>query len=332
MTQPDSTLPAVDWRTFSLASPAHFDVAPPLDRSGSLRDDVDWVQARLIDPTTLFVPVWRLDSLIAGDPPQPAGLSASDIAPWLDRAESLILLGLRARRAYFAVGIPDSAADQHADAEVGPLTEYGRWANLRTVSDALSPEDWAVLAYARAMVYWHQRCRFCSDCGHPTTSAQAGHMRRCANPACGRHHFPRTDPAIIVLVVSPCGERALLGRQPSWPTGRYSTLAGFMEPGETVEQAVAREVYEETGIRLSELRYFGSQSFPFPASLMLGFHAQAVDEHITLRDGELADARWFTRQALRAGLDAGAITLPQRFAISHRLISAWFNAGSCGVL
>ncbi|MGQ9815345.1 MAG: NAD(+) diphosphatase, partial [Candidatus Roseilinea sp.] len=185
---------------------------------------------------------------------------------------------------------------------------------------------------ARAMAYWHQHSRFCSDCGSPTVSEQAGHARRCINSACGRRHFPRLDPAIIVLVMSPSGERALLGRQPSWPAGRYSTLAGFVEPGESVEQAVAREVYEETGVRLSELRYFGSQSFPFPASLMLGFHAEAATDQITLHDGELADARWFTRQELRAGLDAGTLGLPPRFAISHQLISAWFNAGECGSL
>jgi NAD+ diphosphatase len=198
---------------------------------------------------------------------------------------------------------------------------------LRTVADELPPEDWATLTYARAMAYWHQRNRFCSDCGSPTESTHGGHIRVCAN---GHQHFPRTDAAIIVLVFS--GERALLGRQPSWPPGRYSTLAGFVEPGETVEQAVAREVYEEAGVRLRELQYFGSQSFPFPASLMLGFHAEAASEDIHLRDGELADARWFTRRELREALDARTVGLPQRFAISHRLISAWFNSGDCGKL
>lgn len=320
------------WREFSLQSRAHFDLAQPFDRGHDLRSDAAWLEARLADPATVFIPVWRLDNLIVGDPPRPAQLSVRDMADWLPRAESVTLLGVRDERAYFAVGIPDSAVDQRADTEVGPLADRGCWANLRAVADALAPDDWHILAYARAMAYWHQHSRFCSDCGSPTVSEQAGHARRCINPACGRRHFPRLDPAIIVLVMSPSGERALLGRQPSWPAGRYSTLAGFVEPGESVEQAVAREVCEETGIRLSELRYFGSQSFPFPASLMLGFHAEAATDQITLRDGELADARWFTRQELRAGLDAGAITLPPRFAISHQLISAWFNAGECGSL
>lgn len=335
MHNPILTPPAVSgngWRDYAAQSRARFDLAQSLDRGHNLRDDAGWLEARLADPATLFIPVWRLDNLIVGDPPRPATLSVADMADWLPRAESVTLLGVRDERAWFAVGIPDSAVDQRADTEVSPLAEHGRWVNLRAVADALLAEDWGALAYARAMVYWHQRCRFCSDCGHPTVSERAGHVRRCSNAACGRQHFPRIDPAIIVLVVSPSGERALLGRQPSWPAGRYSTLAGFMEPGESVEQAVAREVYEETGVRLSELRYFGSQSFPFPASLMLGFHAEAATNQITLRDGELADARWFTRQELRAGLDAGTLGLPPRFAISHQLISAWFNAGECGVL
>jgi NAD+ diphosphatase len=159
-------------------------------------------------------------------------------------------------------------------------------------------------------------------------STLGGHVRHCTNPACGVDHFPRSDPAIIVLVFS--GERCLLGRQHSWPPGRYSTLAGFMEPGESVEHAVAREVFEEAGVLLREARYFGSQSFPFPASLMLGYHAEAETDEIHLHDGELADARWFTRQELRAALDSGAVGLPPRYAISHHLISAWFNLARVG--
>jgi NAD+ diphosphatase len=307
-------------RRLSAGSLAPFDLLPPLERGHDRRADADWIAARLADPATRFLPLWKLDSLVSGDPPRPAGLAADEAAPLLPVAESLVLLGLEGAaggRAVFGLSLP-------RDWDPAGLAARGEWANLRAVADRLEPADWAVLAHARAMAYWHQRCRFCSDCGSPTTSALAGYARRCSNPACGQEHYPRTDPAIIVLVYS--GQRCLLGRQASWPAGRYSTLAGFMEPGESVEQAVAREVEEEAGVRLREARYYGSQSFPFPASLMLGFHAEAASEEIRLNDGELQDARWFTRQELSEAIAAGTVGLPPRFAISHRLITAWREA------
>jgi NAD+ diphosphatase len=312
-------------RRLAAGSASPFDLVPPLERGHDRRGDAAWVAARLADPATQFLPLCKLDSLVCGDPPRPARLAAADVADALPEAESLVLLGLDGAadgRAVFGVSLPR----QDAIAAAG----RGEWTNLRAVADRLEPADWAVLAHARAMAYWHQRCRFCSDCGSPTVSALAGYARRCANPACNQEHYPRTDPAIIVLVYS--GERCLLGRQAAWPAGRYSTLAGFMEPGESVEQAVAREVGEEAGVRLREARYYGSQSFPFPASLMLGFHAEAASEEIALNDGELADARWFTRRELREAIEAGSVSLPPRFAISHRLITAWREAGQDGAL
>jgi NAD+ diphosphatase len=326
VTQPDAGSP-FHLRDLDGSSQYRFDLVQPLDRGHDLRGDAIWLESHLTDPTTEFIPIWRLESLVTGEPARAVRLSAADVTTLLPRAESVTLLGMCAGRACFSVALPDELQSLSEGNANPPWTQFGRWTNVRNVADDLTPDDWATLVYARALAHWHQRTRFCSDCGSPTESIFGGHTRRCAN---GHQHFPRTDPAIIVLVFS--GERCLLGRQPSWPQGRYSTLAGFVEPGETVEQAVAREVYEEAGVRLRELQYFGSQSFPFPASLMLGFHAEAASEDIHLHDGELADARWFTRRELRDALDAGVVGLPPRFAISHRLISAWFNVGDCGVL
>ncbi len=302
------------------SSRAPYELSEALERGHDKRADDAWLAARLTDPASEFIPIWNLDSLIEHDPVRTVRLNAETAAGLLPGAASLIYLGLRGDHAIFAIGL-DSDGSQS-------LAARGRWTNIRTVGELLEPAEWAVSAYARAMVYWHERHRYCGLCGSRTASLHGGHVLKCTNAACATEHYPRTDPCIIVLVFS--GGRCLLGRQPSWPAGRYSTLAGFIEPGESAEQAVAREVYEESGIRLREARYFGSQSWPFPASLMLGFHAEAATEEIHLHDGELGDARWFTRRELRAALDAGAVGLPTSVAISHRLIAAWFNMEPVG--
>jgi NAD+ diphosphatase len=171
------------------------------------------------------------------------------------------------------------------------------------------------------MIAWRRRHRYCGTCGATTYAAKSGHVLVCSDPACRSEQFPRIDPAIIVLVSD--GDRALLGRQANWPLGRYSTIAGFVEPGESLEDAVAREVMEETGIEVDRIDYHSSQPWPFPASLMLGFMAHAVTSQIHLRDQELEDARWFSRAEL-AATDA---LLPPQQSISFRLIEHWFNAG-----
>ena len=176
------------------------------------------------------------------------------------------------------------------------LAELGQFQELRQVAALLDAPDAAILAHARAMAYWHQRHRFCGDCGSPTESREGGYVRVCSNAQCGQHHFPRSDPAIIVLVES--GNRCLLGRKSSWPAGQYSTIAGFVEPGECIEGAVIREVSEETGVQVGEIHYQSSQPWPFPSSLMLGFRARAVESTIRVDQDELRreDAQWFTRE------------------------------------
>jgi NAD+ diphosphatase len=194
---------------------------------------------------------------------------------------------------------------------------------LRPLAPLLPPDSASLLAYARALALWKARHRHCGVCGSPNLPARAGHVMRCSRQGCGTENFPRLDPAIIVLVTDATGEHVLLGRPASWAPGRYSTIAGFVEPGESLEDAVIREVDEETGVQVDDVEYVASQPWPFPSSLMLGFRAIARTRAITLRDGELEDARWFTRADLAAGNPA----LPPAGAISARLIDAWLGEG-----
>jgi NAD+ diphosphatase len=200
----------------------------------------------------------------------------------------------------------------------------GEWIDLRRVGPLMARSEGSVLAYARGLMWWHARHRFCGVCGSPTESIEAGHVRRCTNSDCSASHFPRTDPAVIMLVHD--GDRALLGRQKVWAPGMYSTLAGFLEPGESLEETVAREVYEEAGIRVGEVRYHSSQPWPFPASLMIGFHAVAVSRDIRLNQSELEDAAWFSRAELR-DFASQAKSLPRADSIARQLIEDWLAQG-----
>ncbi len=196
------------------------------------------------------------------------------------------------------------------------------WLDLRSAAAALEAGEAGLLAYARALCVWRSLHRHCGRCGTPHRAEAGGHRLRC--PACGNTSFPRTDPAVIFLVRY--RDRCLLGRQTGWPSGRYSTLAGFVEPGETLEAAVVREAHEEAGVVVDDCRYVGSQPWPFPASLMLGFEAQAIETSIRLGD-ELEDARWFDRGQLLSAVDAGDVRLPPRLSISRWLIERWLADG-----
>ena len=193
----------------------------------------------------------------------------------------------------------------------------------RVLEPELMDNEAQVMAFARAMLFWHSRHRFCGLCGSPTRSEEAGHMRRCTDPACQAMHFPRTDPAVIMLVTD--GDRALLGRNKNFVPGMYSTLAGFVEPGESLEDAVAREVLEETAIAVSAVHYHSSQPWPFPANIMLGFYAEAASSEITVDYGELEDARWFERDWLLSHVDDDGFRMPRRDSIARRLIGDWLD-------
>jgi NAD+ diphosphatase len=287
---------------------------PYLDRVAHLRQDPAWFAAALADERSRAIPVWNSRTLIAeGDAPRAAYLELSQLPPDSRNGTDLILLGQMGGTHFFAYEI--ESVDPPA------LLPGTRFEDLRLVGAVLPIDEAGLLGYARAMISWRHRNRFCGTCGAKTLSAKSGHVLVCTDPACRHETFPRIDPAIIVLISD--GERALLGRQASWPVGRYSTIAGFVEPGESLEDAVAREVFEETGVIVERIEYQSSQPWPFPASLMLGFTAHALTSEVHLRDQELEDARWFTRAEIAS---TGAL-LPPRQSISFRLIEHWFDAG-----
>lgn len=289
---------------------------PYLDRNARLRDEAGWLEALSLDSDALLIPVWQARNLVvrASGSPQARLLEWRHARNLVGSSAELVLLGEFRSRLCFAFELQGAEP---------PVLEDSEFADLRAVGGSLDPDEAGLLAYARAMILWRARHRFCGACGAPTLSSRAGHVMKCSR--CETQHFPRIDPAIIVLVSRGEGanERALLGRQAAWPPGRYSTIAGFVEPGESLEDAVAREVREETGIDTAEITYHSSQPWPFPASLMLGFMARARSVAITCNDGELEDARWFSR----AELDSGRVLLPPAQSISYRLIDDW-RAGS----
>ena len=294
-----------------------------LDRAAIQRDDEAWVEGRRTGDGTYIVPVWRDKSLlVAGDNPEAVLVSGAEARALIDMASDLVLLGIDGETSYFAV---DVSTSDHPT--LAPLIGKADFVDLRETGPLMEASQGAMLAYARGIIHWHRNHHFCGRCGSPTESRQAGHQRSCANPSCGREHYPRTDPAVIMLVTRDGDNGAcLLGRQSAWPAGRFSTLAGFVEPGETLEAAVAREVFEETAVQVSDVRYLGSQPWPFPASLMLGFRARAVTDGIKVNASEIEDARWFTRAQLLRFEDDG-YHFPRRGSIAHWMIASWLEEG-----
>jgi len=327
-----------------MRSPNYY-AAPGFERAGLRRREPDWIRARALDPESVFVPVWRTHNLVIeleGGEPRAAvltvdtvgsvmgGLTGDDVEERFVRGE-FVFLGLINERAHFALDVsgheaaldmlrsPALAAAGIADGNDGQVGV--RFADLRQLGARLERSEGALLALARAMMTWHSRHRFCGLCGAPTRSEEAGHMRRCTDPACHTMHFPRTDPAVIMLVTD--GDRALLGRNKNFIPGMYSTLAGFVEPGESLEDAVAREVREETAIEVGAVHYHSSQPWPFPANIMLGFYAEATSSAITVDYGELEDARWFERDWLLSHTDDDSFRLPRLDSIARRLMEDW---------
>jgi NAD+ diphosphatase len=283
-----------------------------LDRRAEARLREDWLAEAQADPATLYLAMRAgaaLTLATSDETPRIAFLNASDprVTASATPERSVLLGWFREVRCVLVDLDPDAPVHEPQE----------RLAELRPLANELAPAEAGLVAYARALQLWHVNHRFCGRCGAPTRSQRAGHMRRCTS--CDAQSFPRLDPAIIVLVHD--GECALLGRQASWQPNRYSTIAGFVEPGESLEDAVRREVVEETGIVVGEITYHSSQPWPFPASLMLGFTARGEHAKPQLHDGELEDARWITRDELRAGV----VTLPPRDSISRRLIDHWLH-------
>ncbi len=271
-----------------------------LDRAAALRRRPDWLEEQRADPRARAVLM-------------------SERGVWLDAGR--LLLEAPSAEAVF-LGLMDGApvfADHVGAAE----PERGRPAGLREAATELPAGEAALAAYAGSLLAWHRRHRFCANCGAPTEPRDGGHERFC--PACEAHHFPRTDPVVIVRV-SDGTDALLLGRQARWPEGRFSLLAGYVEPGETLEEAVRREVLEESGVVLDSVSYIASQPWPFPSSLMLGFSAQAARGDPVPGDDELAEVGWFAREELeRAAQGEGPLLLAPPYSIARRLIDAWLS-------
>lgn len=279
-----------------------------VDRAGERRKDDEWLATAMLEDGSLFLPVWGDRCLVRRDQKRCGLLSRDEITGLLEAGE-LIFLGLLDERPAFAVGLPAS--------EAPPLPEHGDYLDLRSIGNELPAREANLAAQARALVLWHQSEQFCGRCGAATSGHAGGNARICTS--CDRVWFPRVEPAVIVLVAD--GDRCLMGRKAVWPEGLYSTIAGFVEPGESLEDAVRREVFEETNVRVGDVRYHSSQPWPFPSSLMLGFFAEADSTGIRLNDQELEDARWFTRDELAGDFPK----LPQRVSIARRLIDAWLH-------
>ena len=290
-------------------APAMAFAGSPIDRADHIRTD----DAALAELMNWRARVLMMDGLLPGVDDH-GGLvwgSLADVAP---EAE-LVFLGLMDGKAHFAP-VPPAGAD-------GPAYAMpSAW----QVMQLLSPPDLAIYGGARSLADWHARHRFCARCGAPTKLVKGGWQRHC--DGCGADHFPRTDPVTIMLVEH--DDKLLLGRQPRFPPKMYSALAGFVEPGETIEEAVAREIHEEAGVRVRDVRYIASQPWPFPSQLMIGCTSVADDPELTIDTTELEDARWFTRAELeeaRTAGDAGTELLyfPRPFAIAHHLIAWWLD-------
>jgi NAD+ diphosphatase len=304
--------------------PPHVFAGSPLDRVSHLRTDADWIRARLEDPNSRFLPLWRLNVLARRGSGPALAWARRELLERMDRDVGAVLLGVRDDVAHFAF---DLSAIEHPDRELG-LEGAAEFQEARGLAMQLEGGDAAIVAQARSIVDWHARHRFCAACGGATRSEQGGWLRRC--PDCAAEHFPRTDPVVIMLVER--GDRCLLGRQTRWPERMFSALAGFMEPGESIEEAVRREVCEETGVRVGDVRYHSSQPWPFPSSLMIGCLGRAETVEIRLDPAELEEARWFSRSEVRAALDGASreIVVPPPMAIAHHLVRAWADSKENG--
>ncbi|TCO34263.1 NAD+ diphosphatase [Kribbella steppae] len=284
-----------------------------LDRAADRRRDEEWLEKAWGDPDTQV-------AVVAGDKLQVnPERTALKLVPPSEAPDGVrVFLGIDREagagqtadgRAVFAVLVATEADESYA--------------GLRELGAVLNDREAGMAVHVVGLSNWHGVHTHCANCGEHTVVIEEGHVRQC--PECGLSHFPRSDPAIIVLVTDD-QDRALLGRNEAWPEGRYSTLAGFVEPGESLEAAVRREVLEETGVVVGpEVEYAGSQPWPLPSSLMLGFYAKAASTDIEVDADEIAEARWFTREDLRALVEAGTMALPGNISISRRLIEGWYG-------
>jgi len=287
-----------------------------LDRAAHLRTRDGEIADLLADERCLLLPVWRNRNLVhtGGDETTPAFVERKGAAKLLDLATDPVFLGMLGERPCFAITLPGGhQAPQHK-----ALAGAGEFNDLRLAGVNMATKDTELLAYARGILYWHRHNHSCSECGGETHAAEAGHCRVCN--VCDKRSFPRTDPAVMALIVH--DDRCLLARQASFPPGMFSILAGFVEPGEDLEQAVIREVREEVGLEVCDLRYVRSQPWPFPSSLMIGFAMRALSDQFDLDDDELEEARWFSREQIRS---PEGFYVPPAYSLAGQLIGMFLE-------
>lgn len=290
-----------------------------LDRLSDRRKDEVWVLEQWTDGSARVHLNWQGRLAVRGD--RSASIAAPEAHVLVTDGGGPILLGVIDGVAHFALDVSHLAKPELENR----LHEDAMLTGLREAAGLLQIDDANLLAFTSGITTWHAKHRFCGVCGSPTVMRAAGHERHC--DSCGADHFPRTDPAVIMLVTD--GDRCVLGRQKVWPPGMFSTLAGFLEPGESLEDTVAREVYEEVGLRVGDVRYSSSQPWPFPASVMLGFHATAVTKDLAVHPTELDDAQWFDREAITESRQLGRRgfpMIPPPMTIARRLIDEWLDA------
>ena len=291
----------------------------PLNRASERRGDVSWLAEKLLASDSLAIALWNGKPMVErsqGGDLQIAYIPSRLAEDLSGGAERLLFLGLWQETAVFAVDLEGG----HDPAD-GPLAGMGRFEELRGVAMRMPGSDAAMAATAKSMFEWRRRHRHCSACGEHTNVVDGGWKRQC--PACNAEHFPRTDPVVIMLAVH--GERCMLGRQEAWPKGMYSALAGFLEPGETIEEACARELEEEAGLKTVSVAYHSTQPWPYPSSLMIGLVAQVASDEATPDQTELSEVRWFTKPEARGVLagEVEGVFAPGAMAIAHQLLKTW---------
>ena len=287
-----------------------------IDRLAEKRADPEFVAAQLSDRKSVLLPVWRGQNLIVekDNSPVAGGLTVDEAGDLMANQDAFVMLGQAGDRTYFAVDV--SSYDEPGD--IPELSGRGTFRNLRDVGSAMSQSEGAMLAFGRGIFAWHETHGFCSRCGAPSKPRDAGHRRKCTN--CGASHYPRVDPAVIMLVRR--GERCLLGHNKRRPSKWFSCFAGFVEIGETLEEAVAREVEEEAGVKVTSVKYFASQPWPFPSSLMLGYFADSPEGDPTPDMEEIVETRWFTKDEVR-NIEDTAYRLPPPDSMARQLMAAW---------
>jgi NAD+ diphosphatase len=302
-----------------VAELTHTFAGNPLDRGEAIRRSEEEVQALAEDPTTLFLPFHELKVAVRDDG-KLAWTTRDDLPEEIRKAPDPVpvFLGVIDNVAHFAYATPADAATEDA-------TSY---ADCRLIASQLDGWETGILAQARAQLDWHQRNPYCPQCGGATQPERGGQIRRCGT--CGKHYFPRTDPVAIMLIIDkPGGDRCLLGKSQGRmaQTNFYSALAGFLDQGESLEEAVRREVWEEAGIRVGDVQYHSSQPWPFPSQLMIGCHGLAETLDIRIDPVEMADVRWFTRAEVAQALKENHpdLRVPGQLAIAHHLIHSWVS-------